>query len=185
MHPNQENIFSTPIWGFMMNNQLHQNADYVDYILNLQETQYSEVKSNRGGFQSKDDLNTHGIFREFCTQLLRCSAGILENYNNFTPYILSMWANINEHGDFNFPHVHEGVLSGVFYCKTPENSGRLILQDPAVRSNAHLIKNHDFAVNPEELALIVFPSWLEHYVEPSQSEELRVSISFNIGIKEL
>ena len=55
-----------------------------------------------------------------------------------------MWANINEHGDFNMPHVHEGVLSGVFYCKTPENSGRLILQDPAVRSNAHLIKNSDF-----------------------------------------
>ena len=182
MHPNQENIFSTPIWGFMLNDQLYQNVDYTDYILNLQETQKSESKSNKGGFQSSDDLHAHGIFQEFNRSILSACQSILPDKKI---YLQTMWANINEHGDFNMPHVHEGVLSGVFYCKTPENSGRLILQDPAVRSNAHLIKNSDFAINPKKLALIVFPSWLEHYVEPSQSEELRVSISFNIGIKEL
>jgi len=182
MHPNQENIFSTPIWGFILKDQLHQNADYTDYILNLQEKQDSETKSNRGGFQSKDDLHKHGIFQEFKRSILNVCQSILPDKQI---YMQSMWANINEHGDFNMPHVHEGVLSGVFYCKAPENSGRLILQDPAVRSNSHLIKNHDFAINAEQLALIIFPSWLEHYVEPSESEELRVSISFNIGIKEL
>ena len=182
MHPNQENIFSTPIWGFMLKDQIYQNADYTDYILNLQEKQYSEVKSNRGGFQSKDDLHTHGIFQEFNSSILSACQSILPDESI---YMQSMWANINEHGDFNMPHTHEGALSGVFYCKTPENCGHLVFLDPAVRNNSRVVKNKNFVVKPEPLALIVFPSWLEHYVEPSQSEELRVSISFNIGIKEL
>ena len=185
MHPNQENIFSTPIWGFMLKDQLHQNADYTDYILNLQEKQYSETKSNRGGFQSKDDLHTHGIFQEFNKAILNCSRTILENYVVGTPYIQSMWANVNEQYHFNLPHVHEGTLSGVFYCKIPESSGKLVLMDPAVRSTAHLINNKNFFITPEPLALIIFPSWLEHYVELNELEESRVSISFNIGIKEL
>lgn len=182
MHPNQENIFSIPIWGFILKDQLHQNADYTDYILNLQEKQDSENKSNRGGYQSKDDLHTHGIFQEFNGSILKACQSILPDK---PLYIQSMWANINEHGDFNLPHTHEGVLSGVFYCKTPQNCGKLVLQDPAVRSYSHPIRNSNFGVNPEQLALIIFPSWLEHYVEQSESEELRVSISFNIGIKEL
>ena len=182
MHPNQENIFSTPIWGFVLKDQLHQNADYTDYILNLQEKQYSETKSNRGGFQSKDDLHTHGIFQEFNSTILSACQSILPNKQI---YMQSMWANVNEQHSFNLPHVHEGVLSGVFYCKTPKNSGSLVLMDPAIRSTAHLMGNKNFFIEPKPLALIIFPSWLEHYVEPNKSEELRVSISFNIGIKEL
>jgi len=182
MHPNQENIFSTPIWGFMLNDQLYQNVDYTDYILNLQETQNSEIKSNRGGFQSKDNLHTHGIFQEFNKTILMACQSILPDR---PLYIQSMWANINEYGDLNMPHTHEGVFSGVYYCKTPENCGHLRFIDPAVRAHSHPLRNRSFDCKPEPLALIVFPSWLEHYVEPSQSEELRVSISFNIGIKEL
>ena len=182
MHPNQENIFSTPVWGFVLRDQLHQNADYTDYILNLQEKQHSESKSNRGGFQSTDDLHTHGIFQEFNSIILSACQSILPDK---PIYMQSRWANINEHGDFNFAQTHEGTLSGVFYCKTPKNSGRLVFVDPAVRNHCHIIKNKNFQVTPEQLALIIFPSWLEHYVEPNESEELRVSISFNIGIKEL
>lgn len=185
MHPNQENIFNTPIWGFVLRDQLHQNADYIDYILNLQEKEYSHNKSNRGGFQSEDNLHTHGIFQEFNKFILNCSRTILKNYGGYTPYIQSMWANVNEQHHFNLPHVHEGVLSGVFYCKIPEDSGKLVLMDPAIRSTAHLIGNKNFFIEPKPLALIIFPSWLEHYVEPNKSEESRVSISFNIGIKEL
>ena len=183
MHPNQENIFSTPVWGFLLKEQRHQNADYTDYILNLQEKGYSQYrKSNRGGFQSEDNLHTHGIFQEFNSSILSVCQSILPDKQI---YLQSMWANVNEQHHFNLPHVHEGVLSGVFYCKIPEDSGKLVLMDPAIRSTAHLIGNKNFFIEPKPLALIIFPSWLEHYVEPNKSEELRVSISFNIGIKEL
>ena len=38
--------------------------------------------------------------------------------------------------------------------------------------------HHWFA--PVENTLIMFPAWLEHDVEPNQSQEERISISFNI-----
>ena len=35
MHPNQENIFGTPVWGFMLQDQDLQTLDYVDYLINI------------------------------------------------------------------------------------------------------------------------------------------------------
>ena len=34
---------------------------------------------------------------------------------------------------------------------------------------------------PQDNVLILFPSWLKHQVETNQSEEDRISISFNIN----
>ena len=35
-------------------------------------------------------------------------------------------------------------------------------------------------MRPEEGRMYIFPGWLEHGVEPNQSTEDRVSISFNV-----
>lgn len=183
MHYSQHNIFETPIWGFMLNDQNLQTLDYSEYILDLSDTEQTQTKSNMGGWQSRDNLHEDPIFQEFNKTLLAASKGILENYTDKDPYIQSMWANINVKGDFNGHHTHEGELSGVYYCQVPKDSGKLILVNPAVRSNVSLIKNNNFPVSPERLALIMFPSWLEHYVEPNQSDDPRISISFNMGIK--
>ena len=184
MHPNQENIFGTPVWGFILNDQDLQTLDYTDYLINLSETENPTRKSNMGGFQTRDNLQEDGIFQEFNQSLLLMCKGIINEYHKeIDIYIDGMWGNINQKGDFNAHHVHSGVLSGVFYCQVPKDSGKLILVDPAVRSHGNLIRNNNYGIVPERLALIVFPSWLEHYVEPSQSDETRISISFNIGIK--
>ena len=36
-------------------------------------------------------------------------------------------------------------------------------------------------MEPEDNKLILFPSWLEHDVEPSKSDEDRISIAFNVS----
>ena len=129
------------------------------------------------------DVGTNAIFQEFNKSILNAAAGILKEYTNNDPYLQAMWANINTKGNYNGQHTHEGELSGVFYCQVPENSGKLILVNPAVRSYISVIRNSNFPINPERLALIMFPSWLEHYVQPNESNDPRISISFNIGIK--
>ena len=183
MHHNQHNPFETPIWGFLLKDQSLQTLDYNEYILDLADTEYSEKKSNIGGWQSRDNLDQDAIFQEFNRSILNVAEGILKEYTNQEPYIQSMWANINTKHNYNGQHTHEGELSGVFYCQVPEYSGRLVLVNPAVRSYISVIRNNNFYINPERLALIMFPSWLEHYVEPNQSDDPRISISFNIGIK--
>lgn len=183
MHHNQHNLFETPIWGFVLNDQNLQTLDYSEYILNLGDTEQSKAKSNMGGWQSRDNLYQDPIFQEFNKSILGAAGSVLKDFTNREPYIQSMWANINTKGNYNGQHAHEGELSGVFYCQVPENPGKLVLVNPAVRSYISAVRNYNFAINPERLALIMFPSWLEHYVEPNQSDHTRISISFNIGIK--
>jgi uncharacterized protein (TIGR02466 family) len=42
-----------------------------------------------------------------------------------------------------------------------------------------------WSILPEAGKLIIFPAWLEHYVEPNTSTEERISIAFNINIKKV
>lgn len=184
MKDNQHNIFSTPIWGFMLKDQQYQALDYTEYILAMAEKEPSAKKSNFGGWQSRDDIHeTEGIFREFTSGLSKIANGILSEYKCQSVEVKEMWANVNGPYCYNGAHTHSGVLSGVFYLKVPQNSGKLVLVNPAVRSDGHFLRSSNYAITPEKLACIMFPSWLEHYVEPNLSDDVRISISFNVGVK--
>jgi len=95
-------------------------------------------------------------------------------------FIDSMWANINSQYSYNAHHIHSGTLSGVYWISTPENSGKLVLVNPAGRSEASRIRIKNYGLTPEPGSCILFPSWLEHYVEPNKNTQDRISISFNI-----
>ena len=41
-----------------------------------------------------------------------------------------------------------------------------------------------YRIEPKENMLLYFPGWLEHEVEPNNSNEERISISFNLIRKE-
>lgn len=179
----QENLFSTPIWGYMLNTEKYHSKDYIEYILNLRNTEKSQQKSNMGGYQTRDDLENEGVFQELIKILNGIGNSICQNYTNKPVKVISMWGNINEKYCFNAAHTHEGLISGVLYLEVPENSGRLVFCNPAVRSDTHPIKQKNYAIVPQKLACILFPSWLEHYVEPNMSDSTRISISFNIGEK--
>ena len=184
MKDNQHTIFQTPIWGFMLNDQQYQSMDYRDYILEMAEKEPSAKKSNFGGWQSRDNIHeTEGIFKEFTSSLNKIANSVLSEYKCKEVEIEDMWANINGKHCYNGAHTHSGILSGVFYLQVPKMSGRLILVNPAVRSDGHVLRASNYPIQPENLACIMFPSWLEHYVEPNLSDELRISISFNIGVK--
>lgn len=184
MHPNQHNLFSVPVWGYILNDEHYQALDYTDYILDLKQNNKSLKKSNfNDGWHSECNLHEHGIFRELSSRLLNIATDILQPYRECDLQFLEMWAMVNTKHSYNAHHIHEGLISGVFYLQTPKDCGRLILCNPAIRSQNHPIRNKDYPIAPERLALILFPSWLEHYVEPSQTDEERIAISFNIGEK--
>jgi len=104
----------------------------------------------------------------------------------------AFWININKKDEFNNLHDHDpflgNALSGVFYVKTPEHCGNIRLYDPrfALTSAPDLkyynSNNTYHFFKPEPNLLLIFPSWLQHLVEPNQSHEDRVSISFNIQL---
>ncbi len=102
---------------------------------------------------------------------------------------LHYWVNYNNPGDSNYRHHHTDnavFLSGVYYLKVPENSGRTIFYDPRGRSIGAMSDNKyynyepEVSVDPQPGLAVYFPSWLEHGVEPNESCESRVSIAFNL-----
>ena len=113
-----------------------------------------------------------------------------EEFLDREPKLGNMWANINPPGGYNMPHVHPNSLfSGVYYVKTPPNCGRLICQDPRPgiqtcmpnRKKGEPPKHlwREVHLQPQENRTIMFNSWLWHNVEPNQSNDPRISVSFN------
>jgi uncharacterized protein (TIGR02466 family) len=106
------------------------------------------------------------------------------------PVLGNMWANVNYPGGYNRPHLHPNSLfSGVYWIKTPVKSGHLMLYEP--RGGAQVVMpNRKEGPLPSQLwreiqyepvagRIIMFPSWLWHEVKPNESNDTRISVSFN------
>ena len=96
--------------------------------------------------------------------------------------LTSSWVNRHKPGDGGAAHSHcNAMYSGVMYFQTPRDSGDIVFINPAQRSESHRIRIQNRQISVDPTVCLIFPSWLEHYVTPNQTDEDRVSISFNIG----
>ena len=149
------------------------------------------TKTNVNGWHSETNMHEKSEYNPLVNELFRMAHQIFEEeWLEREPFLGNMWANINPFGGYNKPHVHPNALfSGVYYVKTPPNCGRLIGQDPRpgiqtcmpTRKKGQPPKHlwRDVHLQPQENRAIIFPAWLWHSVEPNQSNENRISVSFN------
>jgi len=191
----------TPIFSdFFYKENLNIDIKFLEtYLKEVMDVDEGRTVSNYGGYQSNNLDNN-----EYTFPLLEKVSENIQKVSNIIGIkkqglkLHNFWLNINSKKDFNLPHVHpQSIISGVFYIKSPPNCGNLMLKN----RNADLVKSYfdywhlkeetDYAMNeitsqswrivPEENHLIIFPSWVEHYVEPNESDQERISISFNYG----
>lgn len=106
----------------------------------------------------------------------------------------SVWINYAYRGDFNPIHNHDALLSGVIYVIQDQkindemDSVTNFRQMTAIPGATHFVYKTDhnmfdktFYTNRSEPGqLLMFPSWLSHFVNPFNSDSERVSIAFNI-----
>ena len=93
------------------------------------------------------------------------------------------WANVMRDGGYNKIHNHPGaVWSGCYYVSTgkptpqPDYNGWIDFQDPRP-GNIHGGKAR---ICPESGLLLMWPVWLNHYVNPFSGKGERISIAFNL-----
>jgi uncharacterized protein (TIGR02466 family) len=151
------------------------------------------VLSNKGGWQSNDLYVKDGELKELTNVVIdriRNLANQFEYSNSDNLNIDNFWININKKKDKNVPHIHPvSVISTVYYVKVPDNSGEIIFHTPLQNYDefifGNMIKKYNaynsstYNYIPKVGDLLIFPSWLSHNVSTSQSEEERISISFN------
>jgi uncharacterized protein (TIGR02466 family) len=164
----------------------------IEWIYNYRKENSEGLEiSNRGGWHSKYDFFTCNSFDPFLKYI--CS-----NIENSLIYacnlkLVSMWININQKGNYNKCHCHPGAtLSGVFWIKTPDNCGNLVLRSDKDYSEHELLDSiseglpekynyySSFVFTPKEGSMVLFPSHILHDVEMNESESDRISIAFNL-----
>ena len=149
------------------------------------------VRTNVQGWHSTTNMHERPEFKKLVNMLYACQKTIYEQeYYESEPVLGNMWANINPPGGMNRAHQHPNSLwSGVYWIKTPKNCGQLKIDDP--RSVACMTRpRQKDTKKPDRLwrethyepiagRCIMFPSWLMHCVDPNESNDIRISVSFN------
>ena len=170
------------------------NGRLENFCLEKKKNSSGRVVSNGGGWQSDNlDLATPELAELFAEVGKRLDEvhRAFEFSTSLRQVITEAWININQKGHFNYSHDHPGSLfSAVYYVKGGADKGELELKTPII-PHTYTISNemvggsfnaftgHAMVIPPVTGDLLIFPSWLLHRVNMSQSEEERISIAFN------
>jgi len=115
-------------------------------------------------------------------------------------WTLQGWANVNRLGDYHDPHNHpHAYLSGTYYVRVPLSRatrrnradvrpGCISFYDPRV-ANMSAIRDDpqsqpELTVAPAPGMLLLWPAFVMHFVHPNLSDDPRISISFNLMVKD-
>ena len=174
-------FFPTTVWSTQCNLD---NEKFFKLVKDFQQKTEMALRSNEGGYQGHEFKN-----QEFNDEVSN-NVPILKE-GDFNSFRIYAWANVNGKGHSNNRHshfTHDILVSGVYYVKVPEDSGRIRFFDPRpslIHNSLDWRYYNHFEyhyIEPKEGQMIFFPSWLEHDVERSKSDEERVSIAFNVRI---
>jgi len=165
----------------------------------MQDSRNAGQRTNHGGWHYAFDFLElqEPVVAEFRAQMEQHVQAFL---NHFRPadrktkdrFRLEGWINVNGPGDYNVLHCHPGCfLSAVYYVKVPQamKGGEIVFRDPRGPAVAMYESTgidlpwvgtgNGIPFTPATGHLLLFPSWLEHRVEPFEGAGERLSIAFN------
>jgi uncharacterized protein (TIGR02466 family) len=187
-------IYSVPLW----NSEYPEFDEHKETFLNAVRTYKEEnptkesPRPNICGYQSPETLQgvseLRPLFEYICQVGFKAVVDL--EFIDCDIALTSAWLNINDTRQcMNGEHVHRDVLSGVFYLSVPNESGKLVLQNPAINrmwngcaltSKKNKFTGESIRIEPVEGNILLFPSYLPHSVETNNHDEERISISFNL-----
>ena len=181
-------IFTTPVASFKIENSDDLNKGLCDYILNLKREDNPQ-KSMVGGYHTKEDIlkDDNKFVQEF-RNIIQYNAESYYGKKFGTNTKMSAWGMIYEPGNsYSKPHGHAYTdLSSAYYCKVPNDmiGGDLSFMDPrpAAKMDMKFADESILNIKPVERQGLIFPGWLEHYVEPHKSSDYRICITTNFFI---
>jgi uncharacterized protein (TIGR02466 family) len=184
-----EHWFSTPIY-----------YDYVDDLANIQKEMYSVMEdlnfSKAEGWGTKTHAVSDNTFTENLIDiydLKYLKAAINHHVLSYIAQLNSKcdrrfrisacWLTKTQPGQYTRVHNHGySDMSGVFYLKTNRKDGSLVFLSPipCLSSTIYADIIDTVSYEPEVGKILLFPGWLYHTVGENDTEEERLSVSFNI-----
>jgi len=187
----RQKIFSTNIFiedNFLQPQRLPAMQEEIERL--YKQRTYSD------NWQTSPDLDkedSSGAFKWFAKDVSKAAFDVFDtlDYNVDEIEITGMWGNVLRPGEAHQTHTHSNnFLSGVFYLSSDGATG-LTISDPRpaadvlvprkkkkTQDNSNLL-----SYKSKQNRIIIFPSWLVHWVPINRSTKDRISISFNIQVK--
>ncbi len=170
--------------------------DWKSYAIN---SKYYRMNSDNGHMSTNqsvlDDLSE--LKEEITINILNFVHNHISIERNRWFVIKKSWIIKHNPNDYAHMHHHWGsVFTGVYYLKTPENCGDLVVHKNAITDNFisssyglkysknNLINCDGHSIKADEGRLVIFPSTVYHNVEKNQSNEDRYSIAFDVIMKD-
>jgi len=189
------NWFSSPVFITNWDNYSSHNFNIKKNILDIKNSTKPKNKSNVNGWQSDRNLHEHTfikhLFEFICISASQTLLDMKVDLSKYKVCITDMWANVNTPGSYNKSHQHNNsFISGVYYLKVPNNSGNIFFEDTrnlwcllqASYTENDTFNSMEVEYKPIEGMLILFPSYLSHRVDINNSDEDRISVSFNVNL---
>jgi uncharacterized protein (TIGR02466 family) len=172
------------------------NRDLQALIL-AEEAKYPSLgRSNIGGWHSRPDFLTLrdpavAALTTWLTWTLRRMVAASTGSDSLQGTLsVSAWATLCRAGAYHAPHSHpDSAWSGVYYVDPGTASveeplsGVLEFLDPRAGVEAVTAPGDPYGepyrVRPQAGLLVIFPSWLYHWVHPYTGQTPRIAISFN------
>ena len=197
-------LFTSPLMVIQLDLDLEK---LIEFSFQLHNKDKKGVQlTNKGGWQSGDiGEEKHEEFIRLKKEIyqylqayqIKVFWGMRFEEENIRQEFHNMWININEKYHYNEWHIHPGAtLSGVYYIKHDGSSenGNIMFKNPrglymalshfppGIVKYTNEVTSDIYNVNPQSNMLLIFPSWLEHKVEPNLKNDNRISLSFNSSL---
>ena len=188
--------FSSPILRFQVPEAAVLNATLVAEAHALRLASPGIKKSNHQGWHSDTDLMTRtepGLsnLAKFIQKAINSASKAIAPDFDPSQHRLTAegWININPQHAYNVPHTHYGyVWSGCYYVTVPPvedgPSGCIEFLPPHYVPGEYRVLgascyNNRITMRPKAGDLLLFPSYLTHWVYPNDADEDRITIAFN------
>ena len=138
----------------------------------------SDATFNSNFIEELDLKSLKQVISEHLTHYM----GIMDQPINFKHKLFESWMTLTKQNESAIPHAHqEASIAGVYYFKTNHKDGDITFLPPFAQTD-WLSGNvpTTFSVEPRVGLLLLFPGWLIHFVKPNETDNDRVSVSFNI-----
>ena len=184
-------MFPTVLWRAELASSLHTRIKRRIFS-DLDELRGNEPPVGPGRtWQSSRTLHHRETFRELVAVIEGAADCFLDYLKIKYRRILvtGCWININAPGATHGIHSHpNNFLSGIYYLKVPPGADTVNFCDP--RHQTSILRppvteltadNADqIVIKVDDGTLLLFASWLAHSVDANQSDERRITLSFNL-----
>jgi uncharacterized protein (TIGR02466 family) len=183
------NLFPTVVFSSILED-ISQNEikNYIDILKDEKLIDYN----NYGSSTLDQNILDIPIFSKLKNSILDFSKEYIKNlgFKDYDFQICNSWGNIVDKNEEIMKHKHlNSFLSGCFYL-SPNNSDISFVYPLSDKWLFYLGERsffdkekpqtwETFRISPQQNQILLFPSWLEHFVHTSKNDN-RVSIAFNL-----